>query len=167
MSGVLGLSAQAPAGRHRRRPRRPQLAGQLDTIRDPGRASRLATTTHRECRRIPHTARGTHDAALAQDAEIVPDDHAPAAEQELLTAEHYAALRETFAHLSPCCQQLITLLTQNPPISYVQISTRLSTISADLQTPGVSTRAGLNVTGRQRHSVRARSRPQFRHTGVH
>jgi Transposase, Mutator family len=26
--------------------------GQLDTIRDPGRASRLATT-HRECRRIP------------------------------------------------------------------------------------------------------------------
>lgn len=45
-------------------------------------------------------------------------------------------MREAFAHLSPCCQQLITLLTQNPPISYVQISTRLSTISADLQTTG-------------------------------
>ena len=38
---------------------------------------------------------------LAQDAETVPDDHAPAAEQELLTAEHYAAVREAFAHLSP------------------------------------------------------------------
>jgi hypothetical protein len=77
-------------------------------------------------------------------------------------------LREAFAHLSPCCQQLITLLTPNPPISYVQISTRLSTISADLQTTGVSARARLNVTGQQRHSVRAQKhRPQFRHTGVH
>jgi hypothetical protein len=34
-------------------------------------------------------------------------------------------LREAFAQLPPCCQQLIALLTQNPPPSYAQINVRL------------------------------------------
>src|SRR4029077_18523019 len=55
----------------------------------------------------------------------IADDDAQAAEDELLAAERHAALREAFAHLPPCCQQLIALLTENPPVSYAQISSRL------------------------------------------
>jgi hypothetical protein len=40
-------------------------------------------------------------------------------------AERHAALREAFGHLPPCCQQLIALLTENPPLSSAQISARL------------------------------------------
>jgi RNA polymerase sigma factor (sigma-70 family) len=103
-----------------------QLAGQLDTIRDPAvLPGWLATTTRRECCRILRAAQGPHDAAHAPDAEIVPDDHATAADQELLTAERHVTLREAFAHLSPCCQQLIILLAQDPSMSYAEVSARL------------------------------------------
>jgi RNA polymerase sigma factor (sigma-70 family) len=59
------------------------------------------------------------------DTQASADDHAPAAEEELLAAERHAALREALTHLPPCCQQLITLLAQAPPASYAQISTML------------------------------------------
>jgi DNA-directed RNA polymerase specialized sigma24 family protein len=42
------------------------------------------------------------------------------------TAERHAALREAFARLPPCCQQLITLLIQDPPLPYATISARLN-----------------------------------------
>ena len=44
------------------------------------------------------------------------------AEQELPAAERHAALREAFTRLPPCCQQLIALLTEDPPVPYAQIS---------------------------------------------
>jgi DNA-directed RNA polymerase specialized sigma24 family protein len=47
------------------------------------------------------------------------------AEQELLTAERHAALREAFEDLPPRCQQLIALLTADPPVPYAEISARL------------------------------------------
>src|SRR5438132_1583016 len=53
------------------------------------------------------------------------DEHAPIAEQELLTAERHAALREALTHLPPRCQQLIALLLEDPPLPYAQISARL------------------------------------------
>ncbi len=103
-----------------------QMAGQLDAIRDPAALPGwLATTTSRECGRILRAAQGTHDAALAAAAEIAPGDHATAAKQELLMAERHMALREAFAHLSPCCQQLIILLTHTPSMSYAEVSARL------------------------------------------
>jgi DNA-directed RNA polymerase specialized sigma24 family protein len=46
--------------------------------------------------------------------------------QELLVTEARAALREAFLHLPPRCQQLIALLTEDPPLSYAEISARLS-----------------------------------------
>jgi DNA-directed RNA polymerase specialized sigma24 family protein len=42
-------------------------------------------------------------------------------EEELLVSERRAALREAFADLSPCCQQLI----EDPPMPYAQISAKL------------------------------------------
>ena len=102
------------------------LVDQLDKIRDPAALPGwLATATRRECMRVLHTVRGPHAAGYALDAETIPDDQALMADQELLVAERRAALREAFAHLSPCCQQLIAALIEDPPVPYTQISARL------------------------------------------
>ena len=45
--------------------------------------------------------------------------------QEWLTAERHAALREAFSRLPACCQRLITLLTDEPPMPDAEISARL------------------------------------------
>jgi len=80
-----------------------QLVSQLDTIRDPASLPGwLAATTQREC---------------GQQTEM--------AGQELLTSERHAALREAFTRLPPCCQRLIAVLTEDPPVPYAQISARL------------------------------------------
>ena len=59
------------------------------------------------------------------DAEDIPDQQAAPADDELLRAERHAALREALADLPPRCQQLIALLTEDPPLPYAQISARL------------------------------------------
>jgi RNA polymerase sigma factor (sigma-70 family) len=103
-----------------------KLAGQLEKIRLPAALPRwLATTTRRECGRIRRVPPGSRDTGQAPDAQTIPDDDARTAEDELLAAERHAALREAFADLPPCCQQLIALLTESPPPSYAQISARL------------------------------------------
>jgi len=103
-----------------------QLVGQLDKIRDPAALPGwLATTTRRECLRVVRAIRGSHAARYALDAETMPDDRARPADQELIVAEHHAALREAFARLSPCDQQLIAALIQDPPVPYAEISARL------------------------------------------
>ena len=61
------------------------------------------------------------------DAENIPDKQAVTAEQELLAAERYAAVREAFMELPACCQRLITLLIEEPPVPYTEISARLGT----------------------------------------
>ena len=103
-----------------------KLAGQLEKIRLPAALPGwLATTTRRECGRILRAAPGARDTGQVPGAQAIPDDDARTAEDELLAAERHAALREAFADLPPCCQQLIALLTENPPPSYAQISARL------------------------------------------
>jgi len=68
---------------------------------------------------------GARDTGQVPDAQAIPDDDTRTAEDELLAAERRAALREAFADLQPCCQQLIALLTGNPPPTYADISARL------------------------------------------
>ena len=132
-----------------------QLASQLYTIRDPAALPGwLAATTRRECGRALRAAQGTHDAALAPDAEIVPDDHATAAEQELLMAERHTAFRKAFAHLPPCCQQLIILLTRNPPAVIRQRPAALVTSAGTVPPAGVCQRhAALHRVGRMSVAV--------------
>jgi RNA polymerase sigma factor (sigma-70 family) len=102
-----------------------QLVAQLDKIRDPAALPGwLATTTRRECIRVLRAARGPRAAGYPLDAETIPDDQAQTAGQ-LLAAERDAALHEAFLHLPPCCQRLIALLIQDPPMPYAEISTRL------------------------------------------
>ena len=86
----------------------------------------MATTTRRECARILRTARRPGNAWPALAAEAIPDQHAQPAGQDLLAAERHAALREAFGQLPPDCQQLLALLTADPPVSYAEISARLA-----------------------------------------
>ena len=103
-----------------------QLVDQLDKVRDPAALPGwLATTTRRECIRVLRTVRGPHAAGYSLDAETIPDEQARMAEQQVLVAERHAALREAFAHLPPCCQQLIAVLIEDPPVPYAEISARL------------------------------------------
>jgi RNA polymerase sigma factor (sigma-70 family) len=103
-----------------------KLVDQLEMIRFPAELPGwLATTTRRECGRILRVPPGARDTGQVPDAQAIPDDSARTAEDELLAAERRAALCEAFADLPPCCQQLIALLTGNPPPTYADISARL------------------------------------------
>jgi len=103
-----------------------RLVDQLGSLRDPAAIPGwLATTTQRECGRAVRAARSPWAAALAPEIENIPDVEIGMAEEELLVAERHAALREAFSQLPPCCQQLIALLIEDPPVPYAQISARL------------------------------------------
>jgi RNA polymerase sigma factor (sigma-70 family) len=104
-----------------------QLVQELDLIRDPATLPGwLAMTTRRECGRILRASPGPQPAGYVLDATILPDHRSGTAEQELLAAERHAALREAFTCLPPCCQQLIALLVEDPPVPYDEIGTRLN-----------------------------------------
>ena len=103
-----------------------RLVKQLGNLREPAAIPGwLATTTHRECCWVLRTAGSSRATAWAAGAENIPDSQSETAEQELLTAERHAALREAFTSLSPFCQQLMALLIADPPVPYAQISATL------------------------------------------
>ena len=96
-----------------------QLAGQLGTLHHPrALTSWLAITTQRECDQI-RRSRGQHLSRQMPHATHIP------AEQESRMAERQAALREAFARLSPRCQQLVAMLSQDPPVPDAEISAKL------------------------------------------
>jgi RNA polymerase sigma factor (sigma-70 family) len=102
------------------------LVDHLDKIREPAALPGwLATTTRRECSRVLRAARGPHAVACTLDAQDIPDEQAETADQDLLAAERQAALRQAFTHLPPAWQQLIAMLTADPPVPYAEISARL------------------------------------------
>jgi RNA polymerase sigma factor (sigma-70 family) len=103
-----------------------QMADQLDHLPVPAAfPGWLATIAVRECRRALRAARRLPGAGQLPDADTFPEGQTGVAEHELLVAERHAELREAFARLSPRCQQLILLLTEDPPMTPAQISARL------------------------------------------
>ena len=99
-----------------------QVMDQLGKVRDLAALTGwLAATTQRECGKVRRAAHGPQAAGKALAAETTPDDQTGNAGQELLLAE----LREALTGLPPCCQQLITLLTADPPLPDAQISAKL------------------------------------------
>jgi DNA-directed RNA polymerase specialized sigma24 family protein len=64
----------------------------------------IAAITQQECARTRREPSRTHDPLIAQ---------------------RRAALREAFARLSPPCQQLISRLSRDPPLTHAQISAEL------------------------------------------
>jgi RNA polymerase sigma factor (sigma-70 family) len=104
-----------------------QLADHLDQVREPAALPGwLATTTRRECARVQRAAHRAHASGQTPDTDTIPDHQTQTVEQQLLDAERHAALREAFARLPACCQQLITLLIQDPPVPYATISATLN-----------------------------------------
>ena len=110
-----------------------QLVNQLSDVRDPAALTGwLAATTRRECGKLRRAAREPKTGGHALDAGSILDEQAgmaghelSAAESELPAAERDAALREAFTRLPPCCQQLIAMLTEDPPVPDTQISATL------------------------------------------
>jgi RNA polymerase sigma factor (sigma-70 family) len=103
-----------------------RLVEHLGNLRDPAALPGwLATTTRHECAQVLRAAHRPQAVAPGIDAGNIPDEQAVVAEQELLTAERHAALREAFTYLPPHCQHLFTLLTHDPPVPYAQISSTL------------------------------------------
>jgi DNA-directed RNA polymerase specialized sigma24 family protein len=99
-----------------------QLASQLGTTCDPTTlAGWLAAAAARECGQI----REPQAAGLPPDAGSVPDKQSEPAEQELRAAAREAALHEALTRLPGCCQQLITMLAEDPPAPNGQISATL------------------------------------------
>jgi RNA polymerase sigma factor (sigma-70 family) len=102
------------------------LAGHLDHLRDPAALPGwLATTIRRERGRVLCSTGGPDAAGYVPEAEMLPDQRAATADQDLLEAGRHAALREAFAALPPAGQQLIAMLTADPPVPYTGISARL------------------------------------------
>ncbi|WP_229401513.1 RNA polymerase sigma factor [Micromonospora okii] len=106
-----------------------RLVERLDQIRDPeALAAWLATTTRRECYRLSRLDRRSrpvdpYDDTL--DARHGLPAEAGAPDEALLRAERRQALREGFAQLPPRCQELLALLTADPPVSYREVGERL------------------------------------------
>jgi RNA polymerase sigma factor (sigma-70 family) len=102
------------------------LVHHLDDLRDPAALpSWLATTTRRECGRVLRATGALNAVGYVLEIEMLPDERAATADQQLLEAERHAALREAFATLPPSGQQLIAMLTADPPVPYAEISARL------------------------------------------
>ena len=111
-----------------------QLVDHLGRLHDPAALPGwLATTTRRECARIARAARWPGNARSALAVAAIPDEHAPAAEQDLLAAERHAALRQALGQLPPGCQQLLALLIEDPLLSYAQISARLGIAAGSIE----------------------------------
>jgi RNA polymerase sigma factor (sigma-70 family) len=102
------------------------LVEQLGNLRDAAvLRGWLATTARRECARVLRAAHHPQAAALVPDVGNIVDEQAEIPEQELLAAERHAVLREALTCLPPRGQQLLTLLTHDPPVPYAQIGATL------------------------------------------
>ncbi len=102
-----------------------RLVEQLSALREPAALPGwLATTTQREC---IHLLRVSHSLARRQDrlADEMTTAVPPALiDEEIITAEWHSALRTAFAQLPLPCRQLLSMLMQDPPLPYAEISNR-------------------------------------------
>jgi RNA polymerase sigma factor (sigma-70 family) len=102
------------------------LVENIGKLRDPAALPGwLATTTKRECLRILKATRRHDHADLPPEEQLPLDPDAATIEQEVIVAERNAALRAAFAELPHACHELLSLLIDDPPLPYADISTAL------------------------------------------
>jgi RNA polymerase sigma factor (sigma-70 family) len=100
-----------------------RLVEHLPGLREPAALPGwIATTTQRECFRLIRTTSRVEPVDPAESPDV-PEQ--AIAEEEVLRHERRAILRTAFGELSRRCQILLTLLTQDPPTPYDEISRRL------------------------------------------
>jgi RNA polymerase sigma factor (sigma-70 family) len=103
-----------------------RLLERIGTLREPAALPGwLATTTKHECLRVLRAARRTDPEGLPPEDLLPLDVSEPEIEQEIIAAERHAALRAAFAELPPGCSELLSMLLQDPPPGYAQISAAL------------------------------------------
>ena len=101
------------------------LVEQLGKLREPAALPGwIATTTHRECLRVVTAARKSERLGTGLDDALQFVDNT-VIDEEILMAERNAALRAAFAELPTRCQQLLAMLTSDPPSSYAEISDKM------------------------------------------
>jgi len=101
------------------------LVQHLGSIREPQHVGAwLATTARRECLRALN--RDQRQVLTDDEAGLQAREPPPATpEEDVLAAERLALLRAALEELPPRCQQLLRVLTADPPPSYEQVSAAL------------------------------------------
>jgi RNA polymerase sigma factor (sigma-70 family) len=97
------------------------LVEHLDKLREPAALPGwLATTTAHECLRVVKAAnKSERRGNSVDDARQFVDERE--IEKDILVAERNATLRALFADLPERCQQLLSMLMNDPPYSYAAI----------------------------------------------
>ena len=94
-----------------------RLAEHIDTIREPERLPGWVATTARN-ESLAILRRNRRPFALDPTDAWVAGDHA----EGLVDGELKQAIRDSFGLLSEACQQLLRLLTADPPLSYEDVA---------------------------------------------
>jgi len=103
-----------------------RLIERLPTLREPAALPGwIATTTSRECLRVLRSAQRQGRLETPMDLEAVSAADHEIIEDELLAHERQTALRTAFVQLSGRCQRLLSLLVEDPPLAYTEISNQL------------------------------------------
>lgn len=101
------------------------LIEHLPGLRDPAALPGwIVTTTHRECLRLMRTGRRTETLAPPDAPAEIPWA-GPSVDEELLAHERREVVGAAFTQLSPRCQSLLSMLVQDPPAPYSEISQKL------------------------------------------
>lgn len=100
-----------------------KLVENLDRIHDPERVGAwLATTARRECLRQLRSAGRVIPTDDDADLDRATTEPQPELDTELLRGERDSALWRAFSRISQRCQQLLRVLTADPPPSYEDVS---------------------------------------------
>jgi RNA polymerase sigma factor (sigma-70 family) len=103
-----------------------RLVEHLSALREPAALPGwIATTTQRECLRLLRATRQDEPLDQLVGDRGVADEQTVAVEEEVLIHEQYAAARAALAQMPPQCQMLLTMLLQDPPVPYGEISQAL------------------------------------------
>lgn len=103
-----------------------RLVEHLKDLREPqALPGWIRTTTRNECIQLLRNARRAVPVGASVEPELVPVD-VRELDADLLRAERHQALLEAFAELPEHQRNVLVLLAADPPLSYVEISRRLS-----------------------------------------
>lgn len=118
-----------------------RLVERLGTLREPAALPGwIASTTRNECLSC---LRSRKRQVPTEDVEVA--DASPPSDEWLLTQERHVALREAFRELPERCKRLVSLLFDDPPMSYTQIA---ATVGIPIGSIGPSRSRCLNLLRR-------------------
>lgn len=103
-----------------------RLVESLGALREPEAVGGwLATTARRECLRVIKHAGRQVPTDIGAEIDIADDTTRTDPARFLIAGERQSAMRTAFAALGEACRTLLTMLINDPPISYAEISATL------------------------------------------